>query len=251
MLEHLRECAREFGKRQREASFATLLVGTGPEMREFADKGATHQTVENYFHRLPISFPEGLRTWPRLAMAIKVGQTVLLRVRMEGKVMEEVIIGRRDALPGWTKGYEILDFGPLFDPQETIRGAEVYVRSKHAATQAEVESIADELCAIRPNWRFYVIVRQDSYFIEQTKFPFLYAFDEGLSLPTEEKYRAQKEVWALRELCRGSWGARRGRPAETASHPEWQSISVGIPWRTSPTAEPHSDSRGCSARGGI
>lgn len=199
--QRLQKRAREFGERYKTVEFAKLLIGTGPEMKDYVGKGATHQTVESYFYQLPLAFPEGLRTWPRLAMVIKVGPAVLLRVRDEGRVTVTVVLGDRAALPGMAKGYEILDFAPKYDPPELISGAEVFVRTRHMPTQSEVESIADALCGIRPGWRFHVFARQDSWFIQHVMFPFLYAFDEGYKLPTREEYRDEPEIWALREPC--------------------------------------------------
>jgi hypothetical protein len=201
--ERLRGYARQFAGKHKSVEFAKLLVGTGEEMRDYVGKGTTGQSVDGYFFRLPVEFPQGLHTWSRLAMVLKVGHAVLLRVRVDGAVTETFISGGRELLPGWTKGFEILDFAQFYDPPDTISGIRMFVRNKGALNEREVESVADELCVLLPNFEFDVHARQDSLFILHDRFPFLYAFDPGYELPNPKTFDPEAEICARRKHCKG------------------------------------------------
>jgi len=187
--------AREFGITYKKIPFAELILGTGNEVRDYVGKGASPTTAESFFFRLPIEYPNGPHTWPRLAMVLKIGPTVLLRVRQDGAVTETLITGSRERLPGWVFGYEVLDFAPYSDARKKIAGLHVYVRNRRSLARSEVESIADQFHAIVPRFGFYVFARKDSWFIQHDRFPFLYAFDPGYDLPTREKYDPDAEIW--------------------------------------------------------
>jgi hypothetical protein len=195
-------CAETFRRKYRAATFARLLIGTGPEIQDYLGKGTPHQSIEGYFLRLPAEFPSGLRTWARLAMVLKIGPTVILRVRRDGKVREVTVSGEKKSPPRIKRGNEILDIGPIFDSPAHVSGIEAFVRNREDLSEASTEQLADEFCALQPALEYRIFARRDSWFVEHDQFPFLYAFDPGFELPTFAEYRRGKEVWAIRARCR-------------------------------------------------
>ncbi|WP_321472217.1 hypothetical protein [uncultured Paludibaculum sp.] len=193
----LYEAAQEFVRDYASVPFGRLLIGTGPEVREYCGKGSNHISVENYFYRLRYEYPLGLKTWPRLALVLKLGDSAILRVR-DGDRIQEMIVGRLTGSLSWKdQGYDILEVAPLYDPPDTIGGLAVFVRVRGSLSQDQVNRFTQDFSRIHPQFTYHVFVRQDTWFIDQPQFPFLYAFDQGGGLPTKDQFKRRQAMGSI------------------------------------------------------
>lgn len=174
-----------------------------PDLRllDYVEKGTLVMSADSYFFRLREEFPDGLRTWRRLAMVLKIGSTGILRIRENGRI-KEILLTPQHPPPGQDLGYEVLDFsGNLCGPRKYC-GLSVYVRKvRGAIRQEDLEAIGRRFCEVDPTLEYLIYARPDSWFIEHPDFPFLYAFDEGYRLPHPKTWQQDRQEWSITQVC--------------------------------------------------
>lgn len=192
---------RDFIGRFDAFPFGKGVYAPGRELLNYVEKGTVRIDQRSYFFRLQKEFPLGLRTWPRLAMILKIGQTGMLRIREDGWV-KEILLTPQHPAPGQELGYEVLDFaGSLCGPRKYC-GLLVFLRKqKGEIRQDELESIGRRFCEIDSTLEYLIYARPDSWFIEQPQFPFLYAFDNGYALPDPKTWQPDRDEWSVRVSC--------------------------------------------------
>jgi hypothetical protein len=186
--ERLQERARAFLRSHATASFGQLELSVGPGVRFYGGKGTDHVSVENYFYRLHFAYPDGVQAYGDIACLIKIGRSAILRIRKDGRVSAFNVSDAAFPLPGSAEGYEILHLAPLFFRRSVV-GVEVFIRSRGGMTREGVRKLAKELRVLRPQLRIWVFARTDAWFVTHPGFPFLYAFDDPVMVPTLEEYQ--------------------------------------------------------------
>jgi hypothetical protein len=187
-IEGLRERARSFIQRHAGSAFVQLEFSVGPGVRFYGGKGTVHVPIENYFYRLHHTYPDGVEAYGDIASLIKIGRAAVLRIRKGGRVYTIDVGGDGFPMPGSAAGFQILHIAPQFD-RDTIEGVEVFVRSRERIRQRAVAKLARELRVLNPLLRVWVFARTDAWFVTAPTFPFLYAFDDPVMVPTLEEYR--------------------------------------------------------------
>jgi hypothetical protein len=187
-IEGLRKRARSFIQRHAASAFVQLEVSVGPGVRFYGGKGTNHVPIENYFYRLHHIYPDGVEAYGDIASLIKIGRAAVLRIRKGGRVYSIDVGGDGFPMPGSAAGFQILHIGPQFN-RGTVDGVEVFVRCHKRMTQGAVTKLARELRVLNPLLRVWVIARTDAWFVTEPRFPFLYAFDDPVMVPTLEEYR--------------------------------------------------------------
>jgi hypothetical protein len=196
IVEGIVERGKEFIRKYSATPFARLELSHGPGARFYGSKGIDHVNVENYFHRLEHGFPGGAQTYGDIASVIKIGRSAVVRIRKNGSVLSIPIGYPSTPMPGVLQGFEILHFAPLFR-SNAVDGIEVFVRSKQLPTPEGMRKLAEQLWTVDRNLTIRVLARKDSWFITHPSFPFIYAFDDPVSIPTRKEYQRDLELMAV------------------------------------------------------
>ena len=179
--------AKNFVRRRRGVPFARADIGAGPGVKFYAGKGATDMNEGNYFYRLHKVYPDGVDAYGDIAMVLKCGRSAVLRIRKNAKVYSFDVGDAGIPMPGLLKGIEILHIAPMFN-FDSVEGIEVFARSTGRLRQDEIERLASELRSVSPDLIVRVLARNDAWFVTDPHFPFIYAFDESVILPTLNEY---------------------------------------------------------------
>ena len=187
-LPKLRARAEQFASKHKSVSFGILTVGTGPEVGYYGSKGGTTDGgLDNYFYRLQHVYPDGPDAWKNLAVALKIGQSVVLRFKHNGTISTTTLRSSGNGVSHAAQDYEVLHIAPIFIGPREVGGVELFVRYRVPMKQKEVDELAKNFAQLYPSFMVRVFARPDAWF-PYNGFPFIYVFDDPVRIPTRGAY---------------------------------------------------------------
>ena len=167
-------------------------------------------SFEGWSSRLNLAIRDGDEPIADFAEVNVIRGNAVLRLRLGGKVTRTVLYGQDPLfVPADGRLFEILEYTAVFGDTPSnqggtwrlkcdscVAGISVFLRTTGEVDETQLRNAAVSLQAIAPSLHLTAHLRRDSWFVTHTHFPFLYAFDEGATLPTAAEYRASQEVFA-------------------------------------------------------
>jgi hypothetical protein len=204
--EALMTLAERFLARFKGVPFATMYVGTEWQYTmSYPFKGPDHTSLEGWFNLVRRRFQEGLAPPTPLAEVNILSQQAILRIRASGKVRRLWLTGDDPLIfrVGSTE-YEILEYfarpyvppakRPIYEVKcaDCVSSIVVFVRCRSGVNPSHEAAIQRIFQAKTRQADVFVVVGPDHYFVRESDFPLLYAFEEEVRIPTPGELKARK-----------------------------------------------------------